>query len=121
MAGRPDDNDLLRAKAGLVRANGNNGIAVRFAIFPHASGNRHGLSALLLNKEGQKLNIDDYLEIHRRPNPMREAASSLAESDLASFVRSCVAELLILLAGDLREILDGNRWEAVPFNWHGYR
>jgi hypothetical protein len=101
--------------------NPGNGIGVEINIFPGLNERNRGFVAIITRRDGSALNLNEYLRVHGREDISKRFTNDAPVADIAPFVEANLETLLKLLSTDLRDIIDGVRWESVPIDWKGYR
>jgi len=78
-------------------------------------------SAFVVALEDGHFGVDDYLRAHDRPDLLEKICSSARPNEQEFYIQNYLSELESICCSVLLPILSGEYWEAVDFDWRGYR
>jgi len=78
-------------------------------------------SVYITDAQGRNLNVREYLRVHGRQDVLEQFVDQGKNTSLQAFVFSFLTILDRLFLTELKEILEGSKWEVIPFNWRGYK
>ena len=80
-----------------------------------------GFNVLIVAPKNRKLDVEDYLKLHRIEEPIRAFTYRDPETDVRLFATDFLNVLFRLFETDLKPILQGKAFEETPIDWMGYR
>lgn len=98
-----------------------NGITVELGFLPCLRDRKASFSVFIVNARGQSLNVREYLRTHDRHDLLNQFTDQGQAVALDTFVTNFLRLIDSLFSTELKDILSGTRWEAVPFDWKGYK
>jgi hypothetical protein len=87
-----------------------------------ASGNYpQFLNALITNSRGQHFTLGSWLQAHKRQDTIKRLIDVARTGDVRGYWDHFFALLDHLFDTDLKDIIEGRRWEEVPIDWQGLK
>ena len=86
-----------------------------------ARGLNGGFTVLLIKPVNLKLNVEDYLNAHKRETLTKYFTYRDPATNLRSFADTFLVMLVGLLDHDLKPIIEGKTFEETPIDWMGYK
>jgi hypothetical protein len=101
--------------------NKQTGMRIDVSYYATLTGLNGGFTVLIIKPPNSKLEVEDYLKLHGHEELSKSFTYHGPVSDLRSFADSFLRNLVDLLDGDLKPILEGTVWEETPIDWMGYK
>ena len=101
--------------------NKQTGLQIYVSFSAAREGLNGGFVLFLVNPDNRKLNVQDFLKLHGRTEPMKLFTYRDPKTDVRTFAESFFDMVDGLLDSDLKPILDGESFEETPIDWMGYR
>ena len=76
---------------------------------------------MLKNDQGEKFMLPHYLRAHHRDDLNAALRAKNADPDLTVYFDDWFRKLADLFATELLDLIEGRRWEDVPFDWGGLK
>jgi len=92
-----------------------------FSIRNTASSNDSFLSVYIFNEKNESLSIEDYLSKHKLYQERDYFRLSTYPGDSSEKVTRFFGFIISIITNNIREIITGEKWENIPFDWHGYK
>jgi|SRR5579884_142608 len=90
--------------------------------FAHAAnGFNGGFLLYIINIEGKRLNVGKYLLLHGLTKERLLFTYTENVPDFEKYCETFLSMLDQLLSGELKPIIDGKKWEDIPFDWGDYK
>ena len=80
-----------------------------------------GFTVLIIKPVNQKLDVEDYLKLHKREMLTQYFTYRDPSTDVRVFADTFLRMLSGLLDRDLRPIINGRTFEETPIDWMGYK
>jgi hypothetical protein len=88
--------------------------------FVERSASRQGsLSVFIVNQVGESFSLEDWIAAKGTAGRLRFLQDEFESED--EFIRKFSRDLETLVDGEIHGTLIGKEWDAVPFDWKGYR
>ena len=98
------------------------GISMKINYNPSLNNMRRLFAAIIeKNGEKQRLYLDQYLKIHKRNDLLAFFMDRGRVLEMRAFWNGFFGVLESLFSNELKEVIEGRRWEGTPFDWDGYK
>jgi len=101
--------------------NRQTGMQIDVSYYVNITGLNRGFTVLIIEPLNNKLDVEDYLELHGHEELTKSFSYHGPITDPRSFADCFLQNLVGLLDSDLKPILEGRVWEETPIDWMGYK
>lgn len=92
---------------------------IELSFSPEKNGRAAAISLFFCNQSGERFSLEDWVSMKLLESDL--AFSNIAEDTEQSFLSSFCVNCRSLFESSLRDTVAGISWDAVPFDWKGYR
>lgn len=79
------------------------------------------ISVFLFANQNDSFSLEDWLNMKGKKQSIKLVSDMSSNQSENDFLSQFAISFENLCRGDLRDIVNGNYWESVPFDWKGYR
>lgn len=101
--------------------NKRTGMEIRVSFAPASAGLNGGFGVLITKPVDLRLNVEDYLKKHNKPELTKHFTYRDPATDIRDFAESFLDLLEKLFNTDLKPIVDGTLFEETPIDWGDYK
>ena len=94
---------------------------IRISYSPPYDDHPRNLIAMVKNDQGDKFMLAHFLRAHQRDDLIGAMRAKNTDPDMAVYFDDWFRKFADLLASELLDIIEGRRWEDVPFDWGGFK
>ena len=101
--------------------NKRTGMQIDISFIAAAAGLNGGFNVMIIAAGNRKLDVEDYLKLHKLNSLAKPFTYGDPKTDLRLFADSFFKGLDGIFDKELKPILDGKLFEETPIDWMGYR
>jgi len=116
-----ESSELLGDNLLFIFRNNNKNISIEIAFYPKTNSRHEGFIVQIVNMKNSNISVEEYLKHHKICD--EECFFSLENytGGLREKVLAFLAALESIFEKYMLDIILGNKWEDIQFDWQGYR
>lgn len=101
--------------------NPSSGMSIRLTFFAATGGRNGGFTAFIVRRDQASLDVAQFLRNRNLRSALQHFFYRDESTDVSTFASAFVQTLDDLLENELKDVVEGRRWENVPVDWMGLK
>ena len=104
-----------------IYTNDLTGMTIDLSYFPSYRDKKRMIIVTIVSREKKDFYLKEWLTTHGRKHELDRLINQPDDMNPRNFIEEALGVLNRLFEGDLRDIVEGRRWEDTPLDWAGYK